>query len=153
MRKFFNWLLVGIIILFFILLFVFKNKLNQTASTMIYAQLNENEKQDVTTLVDSLYNYKNNRLTYQVTFLEFGSTGCSACKRMEKVLKEIREQYPEKVNVVFYNITFPKNQNLMKYYGVSVIPTQILLDDEGKEFFRHSGFISAKELTQKFEEN
>lgn len=120
---------------------------------MIYAQLNENEKQDVTTLVDSLYNYSKSGLPYEITFLEFGSTGCSACKRMEKVMEEIREQYPQKVKVVFYNITIPKNQKLMKYYGVSVIPTQILLDNEGNEFFRHSGFISAKELTQNFKKN
>ncbi len=153
MRKIFNILLIGFSILFFVLLFIFKNKLNQTTSTMIYAQLNENEKQDVTTLVDSLYNYSKSGLPYEITFLEFGSTGCSACKRMEKVMEEIREQYPQKVKVVFYNITIPKNQKLMKYYGVSVIPTQILLDNEGNEFFRHSGFISAKELTQNFKKN
>jgi len=151
MRKFFNWLLVGVSILFFVLLFIFKNKLNDAASTMIYAQLSENEKQNISVFIDSLYNYKNNQQSYQITFLELGSTGCSACKRMEKVMQDIREQYPGKVNVVFYNITLPENRNLMKYYGISVIPTQILLDAQGNEFFRHSGFISTKELKQRIE--
>jgi len=43
--------------------------------------------------------------------------------------------------VVFLNILKPENQLLMKYYGIAVIPTQVLLDKEGEEFFRHSGFI------------
>jgi thioredoxin 1 len=102
--------------------------------------------QSVNAYIDSAYNYINNAQSYQVTFLEFGSTGCSACKRMEKVMDDIRRQYPDKVNVVFYNITYPKNRKLMKYYGVSVIPTQILLDAEGEEFFRHTGYIPTQEL-------
>ena len=153
MKKFFAWLLIGISILLLILLFLFKNNLNDAASTMINAQLNENEKQNVSTLIDSIYNYKNNAQTYQLTFLEFGSSGCSACKRMEKVMEDIRGQYSEKVNVVFYNITFPENRKLMNYYGVSVIPTQILLDNEGEEFFRHTGYISTTKLIKKIHEN
>jgi len=46
-----------------------------------------------------------------------------------------------KLNVVFLNILKPENQLLMKYYGIAVISTQVLLDKEGEEFFRHSGFI------------
>src|SRR6056297_788084 len=153
MKKFFAWLLIGISILLLILLFLFKNNLNDAASTMINAQLNENEKQNVSTLIDSIYNYKNNAQTYQLTFLEFGSSGCSACKRMEKVMEDIRGQYSEKVNVVFYNITFPENRKLMNYYGVSVIPTQILLDNEGEEFFRHTGYISTTKLIKKIHGN
>lgn len=34
----------------------------------------------------------------------------------------------------------------MKYFGVAAIPTQVLLDKEGKEFFRHSGYYSTEEL-------
>ena len=60
-------------------------------------------------LVDSLYNYTKNGGTYEVTFLEFGSTGCPACKRMESVMDEVRQKYPEKVNVVFLNILKPEN--------------------------------------------
>ena len=38
----------------------------------------------------------------------------------------------------------------MKYYGIAVIPTQVLLDKQGKEFFRHSGFISTGDLETHF---
>jgi thioredoxin 1 len=100
-------------------------------------------------LVDSLYYYSFNELKYEITFLEFGSKGCSACKRMETVMEEIRSQYHKKVNVVFYDILLPKNQKLMKYFGIAAIPTQVLLNKNGEEFFRHTGFYSQDELSRK----
>ncbi len=148
-KKVLNLVAVVLSLLFFVALFIFKDKLTNTASDMVKMQAGTETVQSVTAYIDSTYNYKKNAQTYQLTFLEFGSSGCSACKRMEKVMQDIREKYPEKVKVVFYNITFPKNRKLMKYYGVSVIPTQILLDTEGKEFFRHTGYISTKEITNK----
>jgi len=151
MKKFFIWLFLGICILFFVFLFVFKNKLNNVASTLVYAQLGENEKQNVSVSVDSLFNFEKNKLSYQITFLEFGSTGCSACKRMERVMKKIKDLYPTKVNVVFIHVTKKENHDLMRFYGIAVIPTQVLLNKTGKEFFRHSGYISAKELIAHFE--
>jgi hypothetical protein len=42
-----------------------------------------------------------NGIKYQVTFLEFGAKGCSACKRMESVMSKIRTKYSNRVNVVF----------------------------------------------------
>lgn len=85
-------------------------------------------------------------MPYEITFLEFGSTGCSACKRMESVMDEIKEKYPDRVNVIFYNVTYRQNQDFMKYFGVAAIPTQILLDKNGEEFFRHTGYYETKKL-------
>ncbi|NQU32328.1 MAG: thioredoxin family protein [Bacteroidetes bacterium] len=103
--------------------------------------------------IDSLYNYVDNGDLYEYTFLEFGAKGCSACKRMELVMEDIRTEYPNQINVVFYNILFPANVEMMKYYGISSIPTQILLDRSGKEFFRHSGYYSKSELLSHFISN
>lgn len=65
---------------------------------------------------------------------------------MEPVLEEIRNSEKPKVNVVFLNIMHPENLSMMKYYGISSVPMQILLDKQGKEFFRHYGFFSAEEM-------
>jgi thioredoxin 1 len=35
---------------------------------------------------------------------------------------------------------------MMKYFGIALIPTQVLLDKNGEEFFRHAGYFSAVEL-------
>lgn len=133
-------------VLFFVWLIAYKDELTNLASTSIKSQAGSEIQKSESALVDSAYNYAKNGLSYEVTFLEFGSKGCSACKRMEGVMSEIRAAYPDKVNVVFINILLPENQRLMKYYGIAVIPTQVLLNKEGEEFFRHNGFISANEL-------
>ncbi|MEZ7914623.1 thioredoxin family protein [Macellibacteroides fermentans] len=96
--------------------------------------------------LDELYNYTKNDKTLQFTFIEFGAKGCSACLRMETVMDEIRKNHGDKINVVFYNVLLPENQEYMTFYGVATIPTQILLDSSGKEIFRHNGFISMKEI-------
>ena len=59
---------------------------------------------------------------------------------------------PENIsgNVVFPNILKPENQNLTKLFGIADIPTQVLLDKNGKEFFRHTGFYSTEDLEQKW---
>jgi thioredoxin 1 len=51
------------------------------------------------------------------------------------------------VNIVFLNVTLPENQYLIKYFGIAAIPTQVILDKRGEEFFRHTGFYSTKNLS------
>ena len=142
-----NLFALTLIVLFFIFLFVFKDKLNNVASKVISSQVDVEIVNSVSTYVDSLFNYQKNNSDFHVTLLEFGSTGCVACKRMEAVLVEINEKYPTTVNVIFLNVTLPENQNLMKYFGIAAIPTQVLLDKRGEEFFRHTGFYSTKNLS------
>ena len=114
-----------------------KDKMNNYTAELIKKQASPEIISSGEALIDSLYNYSKNGRSYEITFLEFGAKGCSACKRMEKVLEEIRLEYPNRVNVVFNNVLKADQQNLMKMYGIATIPTQILLDKNGKEIFRH----------------
>jgi thioredoxin 1 len=133
-------------VLFFVFLIAFKDKLTKIASGMVKAQAGSEIQNSESAFVDSAYNYTKNGLSYEVTFLEFGAKSCSACKRMETVMDEIRAKYPDRVNVVFQNVILPENQRMMKYFGVAAIPTQVLLNKEGKEFFRHTGYYSTDEI-------
>lgn len=150
-KKIFLWVVYILLFGFIIIGFALKENMNNYLSKMMKTQAGSEIINSGSAFVDSTFNYTKNGLNYQLTFLEFGSTGCSACKRMEKVMKEIREKYPQTVNVVFLNILKPETQNLMKYFGIASIPTQVILDKDGNEFFRHSGYISAEELKPKFD--
>ena len=84
--------------------------------------------------------------TTEVTFLEFGSTTCIPCKMMEKVMEEVRADYGDKVEVIFHNVN--EEKELSGEYGIKMIPTQIFLDAEGKEFHRHVGYYPKEEIAK-----
>lgn len=133
--------------------FAMKNRINNSLSDILQQQASPEIMRSSEASVDSLYNYSVNNSDYDITFLEFGAKGCSACKRMEGVMEEIDGKYAGKVNVVFINVLLPGSQDLMKYYGIASIPTQVLLNRKGKEYFRHTGFISAEDLESEFYKN
>jgi thioredoxin 1 len=68
---------------------------------------------------------------------------------MEPELEKVQNSVKPKINVTILNIMNPNSQNVMKYFGISAVPTQIILDRNGKEIFRNYGFIAAEDLLQK----
>lgn len=100
--------------------------------------------------VDSVFNYDRNNQTFELTFLEFGAKNCSACLKMEEVMQQVEKQFEGRVKVSFINAMDKTKLNLLKYYGISAIPTQVLLDKRGVEYFRHTGYISFEDLSKQF---
>ena len=82
----------------------------------------------------------------KVTFIELGSVNCIPCKQMQPVMKAIGKKYGEQVKVVFYDVWTPEHKPMAEKYGIKLIPTQVFLDEKGKEFFRHEGFYPEKEI-------
>lgn len=149
-KLFASWIVFIALFLFVILGIANKDKMNKYISNTLINNATPELHKSGAAFIDSAYNYLQNNSNFSYSFIEFGAQGCSACRRMEKVMSEIKDAYPQKVNVVFYNITKPESQTLMKYFGVVAIPTQIILNSHGKEIFRHTGFISAKDLDVNF---
>lgn len=83
-----------------------------------------------------------------VTFVEIGSVKCIPCKKMQPIMKEIEEEYAGKVKVVFHDVWTEEGKPYGKQYGIRVIPTQIFLDKDGKEYFRHEGYFPKEELVK-----
>jgi thioredoxin 1 len=146
-----NYVILVIAILFLGALFVFKGNLNTLVSKKMKEQAGEKVKKDMAMYVDSAYNFRNNKEGYRITFLEFGATGCSSCRLMEKVMEKVRSKYTPEVKVHFLNVLKPANRAMMEYFGVAAIPTQVLLDISGKEVFRHTGFYSFDDLANEFQ--
>jgi len=82
----------------------------------------------------------------KVTFIELGSVRCIPCKQMQPVMKAIEKNYGEQVKVVFYDVWTSEQKPFAAKYGIKLIPTQVFLDEKGKEFFRHEGFYPEKEI-------
>jgi thioredoxin 1 len=61
-------------------------------------------------------------------------------------MKSIEEKYGDQVKVIFYDVWTPEGKPYAKTYNIEAIPTQVFLDENGKEFFRHVGFFEEEEL-------
>lgn len=88
--------------------------------------------------------------SYKVTFIELGSVRCIPCQKMQPVMKSIEEKYGTQVKVVFYDVWTAEGKPYAAEYKINLIPTQVFLDKNGKEFFRHEGFFPEEEIVKIF---
>ncbi len=88
----------------------------------------------------------------KVIFIELGSVNCIPCKQMQPVMKSIEEKYGEQVKVIFYDVWKEEQKKYAQQYGVRLIPTQVFLDENGKEFHRHEGFYPDAEIEKLLQE-
>lgn len=82
-----------------------------------------------------------------VTMLDLGATSCIPCKLMAPILKELESEYQGKAAIVFIDVW--KNPAEAKRFGIRAIPTQIFFDSDGKEVFRHTGFMDKKSIVER----
>jgi len=84
----------------------------------------------------------------KVTFVELGSVGCIPCDKMQPIMKEIEEEYKGQVKLVFHDVKTAEGNPYIKEFGIRAIPTQVFLDKDGNEYFRHLGFFAKDELVE-----
>lgn len=86
--------------------------------------------------------------TILVTFVEIGAARCIPCKAMQPIMKAVAEEYKGQVKVVFHDVWTPQGKADGMKYNIRVIPTQVFLDKNGKEYFRHEGYFPKDELVK-----
>ena len=96
---------------------------------------------DAGTLDDSLSKAK---AEGKIVMLELGSVGCIPCERMKPVMATLSEAYKGKLNVIFIDVK--KDHDTAQRFGVYMIPVQVFLDKDGKEYHRHVGFYPVEEI-------
>lgn len=79
-----------------------------------------------------------------VTFIELGSDTCIPCKMMRPVMEAVQKEYGDSVSVVYYDIN--RKREMAVRYNIRVMPTQVFLDKNGKEFHRHEGFYPLEQV-------
>ena len=82
----------------------------------------------------------------KVIFIELGSVNCIPCRMMQPVMKSVEKKYGDQLRVIFYDVWKPEQKHYAQQYGIRVIPTQVFLDSNGDEIFRHEGFFPEEEL-------
>ena len=84
--------------------------------------------------------------------IDLGAHKCMACQKMTPVLDELKKEYAGSLEVKFVDVWKRENEATARKYRIRLIPTQIFISAEGKELWRHEGFISKKDILKKWEE-
>ncbi len=85
---------------------------------------------------------------YKVTFIELGSVGCIPCRQMQSVMESIQAKYGNEVKIEFHDVWTEAGKPFGVKYGIESIPTQVFLDQTGKEYYRHVGYFPEAELVK-----
>jgi thioredoxin 1 len=86
----------------------------------------------------------------QPRLVDLGAGRCIPCKMMAPVLEGLKKEYEGRMQVDFIDVW--QNPDAGKKYGIKMIPTQIFYDANGKELFRHEGFISKEDILKKWKQ-
>ena len=81
--------------------------------------------------------------------LDFGRGVCIPCKKMAPILKELSEEYNNRV--VIKIIEIDQERGLTEANKIRLIPTQIFFDSKNQEVFRHEGFMAKEQIMKVFE--
>ena len=82
--------------------------------------------------------------------LDLGANKCIPCKMMAPILDELTQTYEQTFEVEVIDVW--EDRAAARKYAIRVIPTQIFYDANGKERFRHEGFMSREAILAKWEE-
>jgi len=86
--------------------------------------------------------------TVLVTFVEIGSVKCIPCKAMQPIMKAVEEEYKGQIKIIFHDVWTPKGKEDAMKYNIRIIPTQVFLDKNGKEYYRHEGYFPKDDVVR-----
>ena len=92
------------------------------------------------------YNLEKIPLKGMVTMVDLGAKSCIPCKMMAPILEKLERVYDGKAVIVFIDVW--KHRRQAKRFRIRAIPTQIFFDQQGKEVYRHVGFMSEKAIVK-----
>lgn len=82
----------------------------------------------------------------KVTMVDLGAHSCIPCKMMAPIIKEVAAEYEGRAAIVFLDVW--QNPQITPEFNLRAIPTQIFYDAEGKERYRHEGFLDKEAIVK-----
>ena len=78
--------------------------------------------------------------------LEFGRGWCIPCKYMKPILEDMAKMYAGRAIVT--TVDMDANKDLVRNFRIRMMPTQVFLMPNGKEFFRNEGTLERQQIAQ-----
>lgn len=85
-----------------------------------------------------------------VTMVDLGAHSCIPCKMMTPIIEAVSKEYEGRAAIAFIDVW--EHREVVEGYGIRAIPTQIFYDAQGKERFRHEGFMDRDSIAAKLAE-
>lgn len=126
--KFFKIIIILFIIISIIIVFIFKSFKESDFS-------NIEDKKD-----------KNTNNVMIIKMINFTSKGCMPCEQMKVLIKELKEEYKDKVEI--NEIDVYENLELCNKYNIVYTPTQVFLDESGNVVKSHVGFLGKYKIKE-----
>ena len=82
--------------------------------------------------------------------VDLGRGTCIPCKKMAPILEELTREYQGRAVVEVIDLR--DRPGAAQEYGIKLIPTQVFFDKDGKEVWRHEGFLAKDQIVAKFTE-
>jgi thioredoxin 1 len=79
-----------------------------------------------------------------VTIIDLGAKKCIPYKMMAPIMEKMEKVYKGKAVIAFIDVW--EQREPVNRFGIRVIPTQIFFDKNGKEVYRHEGFLAEKNI-------
>ncbi|MDP2991969.1 MAG: thioredoxin family protein [Deltaproteobacteria bacterium] len=82
--------------------------------------------------------------------MEFGRGICIPCRQMKPILESLARE--SEGQLVVQVVEIDSKPELTRRYRIMVIPTQVFVDANGQEVYRHLGFYPKDDLVAKLKE-
>lgn len=76
--------------------------------------------------------------------LQFGKSWCPRCKSTKPILDSVARAYSGKALIVPVDVEV--NKDLVRDFSIRLIPTQIFLQPDQTQFFRHEGILQEHQI-------
>lgn len=83
--------------------------------------------------------------------IEIRASGCEPCKRTEPAVNELRRSFGTRLRFESYDINDPEGRLYVSQYRVRVVPTLIIIDDEGTARHRSEGVFDPSDVRRAIE--
>lgn len=80
--------------------------------------------------------------------IDLGTRTCVPCKAMLVVLDELDRTYAGQLAIEFINVQ--EQPRLAEQWGVEIIPTQVFVSSDGRELYRHTGYLSTRDIVERW---
>lgn len=90
----------------------------------------------------------------QPQVIKFSSKLCIDCKKLKTCFDELKPRFEDKINFIEYDVQSTEKEvsDAINKYGISLVPTLIFVDKNGKEIRRTEGFVEKNTLESHYNE-